>query len=189
MTDSSGSFKEEFVKSNNDIPKNFIKKNNGNIPAIGSGDIPIQYLIYTYLSDKQMREDELLKIFEGKNKYLVYNALEQSDELIYELTDDSLIKNPFVSIFLVGDDKKSSAYATFSVRDSDASSDINSPGYSFLWFKDKDIEQKKKNTLLSPIIENVGMTFVFALHNMQLIMSPETTRLSLLKQDNLLWHK
>lgn len=138
-----------FVKSNNDIPKYIIKKNNGNLPIIGSGDIPIQYLVYTYLSDKQMREDELLKIFEEakeENKYLIYNALEQSDQLITELDDDSLLKNPLVSVFLVGDDKKFSAYATFSARDSD----VGSAGYSFMWWEDKDIEQKKDISNISP---------------------------------------
>lgn len=103
-----------------------------------AGDIPIQYTISVLASREPLTYKEIrdkLITSEAKpinNENEVYNYLENPQPMITKLKDDSIEPNDEISIYLFGDDKKLSAYASFEVERVDQ----KQAGYSYYWFGD-----------------------------------------------------
>lgn len=115
-----------------------------------TGDIPLQYTVTVLASSKPLTygdiADKLIEKKDDKSENVVYNYLENPNAMITDLKDDSLKPNDNISIYLFGDDKKLSAYASFKTEDyasfktKDYASfktedvDFKEAGYSYYWW-------------------------------------------------------
>ncbi|PAF53843.1 hypothetical protein BKH42_03685 [Helicobacter sp. 13S00482-2] len=131
--------------------KNFPKKNNVQYLA---GDIPVQYYLTVLASDKPLSYKEIKeKMIDEekklKQKNIIYNFMEMPDYIVSELKDDSILPNENISIYLFGDDKTLSAYASFKSEE-----DYKEAGYSYFWWGDPKKEQGDESIISLKPSEN-----------------------------------
>ncbi|PAF46312.1 hypothetical protein BKH46_07965 [Helicobacter sp. 12S02634-8] len=124
------------------IPNYLIRLNHGQPPLTSPGDIPSQYKIFVLatekpLTHKEIADELILKDTTGIN--LIYNLLEDKTNYITQLKDDSSQPSEYVSVYLVGNLKKLSAYASFTPRQDE----IQENGYAYLWWQAQSADQDK----------------------------------------------
>lgn len=113
-----------------------------------TGDIPLQYTVTLLASSKPLTYKEIAKeLIDNKkknkesNENVVYNYLENPNAIITDLKDDSLKPNENIFIYLFGDDKKLSAYASFKTEDMD----FKEAGYSYYWWGEAQKDEDNKS--------------------------------------------
>ncbi|PAF50651.1 hypothetical protein [Helicobacter sp. 13S00477-4] len=130
------------MKTDKDIPSSIRSLNSGEKLVRSVGDIPMQYEISVLASSKPLTYQEIADALiyrDTTGENLIYNYLDDKKHYISILRDDALEPNQLVSIYLTGNLKKLSAYASFrpkngEVNGKDDKSDIRESGYSFLWW-------------------------------------------------------
>lgn len=119
-----------------------------------TGDIPIQYTVSILASFKPLTYGEIAdKLINSKqatseanpspNENEIYNYLENPQPMITELKDDSIKSNDEISIYLFGDNKKLSAYASFKVENVD----YKEAGYSYYWWGKAEKDDNNKSII------------------------------------------
>lgn len=144
------------------IPAYILAANQGRTPFIKGREAPVSLSMFVLISDKKLTNTEIGEKFitheeENKKIHGVYNSLGLDTSFMKpKLDGDGTMGREIVDIYLVGTDKKLSAYANIETRGSssttaDASSDVGKEGYLFYWFDDVGADPEKSSiTHLAP---------------------------------------
>ncbi|WP_394981009.1 hypothetical protein [uncultured Helicobacter sp.] len=148
----------ETIKSDySNIPSHILAANNGVRPHIRGLEAPVAFTMYVLLSDKELTNAQIGEMLitkkdENKKTHAVYNSLGvDTDSMRPKLDGDGVLGKEIVDIYLVGNEKKLSAYANVVTRSGDAAqgatgggnNDVGAEAYIFYWFDDVGADPQK----------------------------------------------